>query len=535
MAMRADGENTYCFAGYTLDLKRGCLHDAEGEIELRPKSFELLHYLIENAGRLVSKEELIKAVWSRVVVTDESLTQCVSDVRRALGDGRQRLIKTLPRRGYMFIAPVSPAVTGQTAALPGIDRRTPPGHVAPRLSIVVLPFVSLDSDPDAEHFADGLTDDLRMELSRISGSFVIARGTASTYKGRKVDTKQIGRELGVRYLLEGSVRRDDNRVRVAAHLADTETGAQIWADRFDKHRTHLLEMQSEIVTRLARALRFRLIQAESRRVQREPRNDLDAVDLTMRAKALLQRPLSLETNASARKLFEQAVVVDERENRAWLGIAITHVIDVLHFVIDGAERHRKIELAHQALEQALSIDPSGASVHYVRGHLFLLHGMLSQAAASFEDAISRNASYADAYWALGSTKLKLRQPQEAITIADKGIAISPYDGNVWVAHRSAGAAAFVLGNEVLALIRLRHAWQQNRRIASVGCLFAAMAMQAGYANEARAALAEIKRLHPGYTIDQITETFLTAFLDSMSSARIKRLLERLRDLGLPDE
>jgi TolB-like protein len=535
--MRANGETTYCFAGYTLDLDRGCLHGADGEIELRPKSFEVLRYLIENAGRLVSKEELINAVWPRVVVADESLTQCVSEVRRALGDGSQLLIRTVPRRGYLFAAPVSRGVTnGQAAPLPDIDRPTPPPPVAPRLSIVLLPFVSLGSDADAGHFAEGLTDDLRTDLSRISGSFVIAGGTASTYKGRKVDAKQIGKELGVRYVLEGSVRRDDNRVRVAAHLADTETGAQIWADRFDKHRTHFLEMQSEIVTRLARALRFQLILAESRRAQREPRNGLDAVDLTLRAKALLERLLSPETNASARKLFEQAVVLDERANSAWLGIAATHMLDVLHFVIDGAERNRKTELAHQAVEQALSIEQSGASVHYVRGYLFLSQGMLPQAAISFENAISRNASYADAYWGLASTKLLLGQPQEAITMADMGMAISPYDHNLWVAHYSAGMAAFLLGNEAMALMRLRQAWQLNRRIPSLGSNFAAIATRAGHASEARAALAEIRRIHPSYTIRQFGESICyTTLLDSKLSGRFRRLLETLRDLGLPAE
>jgi adenylate cyclase len=530
--MGASGENTYRFAGYALDLKRGCLHGAAGEIRLRPKSFEVLRHLIENAGRLVSKEELLKTVWPRLVVADESLTQCVSDVRRALGDGSQGLIRTVPRRGYMFLAPVSrDAWNEQPVASLDSGRE---GRVAPRLSIVVLPFLSLNSEPDAEHFADGLTDDLRRDLSRISGSFVIARGTAATYKSRRIDAKQLGWELGVRYVVEGSVRRDENWVRVAAHLADTETGAQIWADRFDRQRAPLLEMQSSIVTRLARVLTFQLIQAESRRMQREPRKGLDAIDLTMRAKALLLTPQSPETNASARSLFEQAVDVDERANSAWLGIAATHVLDVLIFVSDRAERNRKIELAHQAVEQAASIEHSGTSMHYLRGHLFFSQGLLPQAAVSFENAISRNSSYADAYWALGSMKLFQHRLEEAITLADKGIAISPYDQNIWIAHYSAGAAAFLLGNETLALSRLRQAWQQNPRIASAGCLFAAMAMQAGQVNEALRVLAEIRRLHPGYTIDEISETdYMTTFLYSRWSARFGRLLKNLRDVELP--
>jgi TolB-like protein len=213
----------FTFEGYTLDLTRGCLRAASGEIKLRPKCFELLHYLVENLGRLVVKDELAQAVWPNVIVSDDSLAQCISDIRNALNDVERRIIKTIPRQGYLFAAPVSISAIEDTSHSPVF--------APPRLSIVVLPFANLSGYPDQEYFADGVTDDLTTDLSRISGSFVIARSTAFTFKSRPVDVKQIGRELGVRYVLEGSVQRAGDQVRMNVQLIDAEGGAHVWAER----------------------------------------------------------------------------------------------------------------------------------------------------------------------------------------------------------------------------------------------------------------------------------------------------------------
>src|SRR6266478_3322526 len=197
--MRSVRREVLGFEGYTLDLIRGCIRDASGEIELRPKSFELLCYLVGNAGRLVPKDELVNVVWPNIIVSDDSLARCVSDVRHVLNDRDRHIIKTVPRRGYLFAAPVT---ISPSEAVPPLLVATPP-----RLSIVVLPFTNLSSDPEQEYFADGITDDLTTDLSRVDGSFVIACSTAFTYKGKSTDVKRVGRELGVRYVLEGSVRR----------------------------------------------------------------------------------------------------------------------------------------------------------------------------------------------------------------------------------------------------------------------------------------------------------------------------------------
>ena len=238
------------FAGFALDRDSAILRRGEQVIPLRNKAFEVLRHLVENAGRLVVKDEFMWAVWPDAFVTDDSLVQCVRDVRRALDDRTQQLIKAVPRRGYVFAAPVHEA----SFAVPTIrsaDR-------LPRLSVAVMPFVNLSGDPEQEFFADGLTDDLTTDASHIGDSFVIARNTAFTYKGKSTDARDVGRDLGVRYLLEGGVQRGGKRLRVNVRLVDTETAREVWAERFDGDRVDLFKTQDDITGRVARALELEL-------------------------------------------------------------------------------------------------------------------------------------------------------------------------------------------------------------------------------------------------------------------------------------
>jgi len=244
------------FREYTLDAMRGTLRAADGEIELRPKCFEVLRYLVENANRLVTKQELIKAIWPDVVVTDDSLTQCVSEVRHALRDEEQAIIKTVPRRGYRFASPVSTSdsETVLVSALEGTRR--PEGNydlsLRPELpqptrpSIAVLPFINLSDDPQQDCFGDGIAEDIITELSRFSELMVIARNSTFQFKGKTTDVRQIGRELGVGYVLEGSVRKDGKRIRLTAQLIDAATGAHRWAERYDRDLNSVFAIQDEV-------------------------------------------------------------------------------------------------------------------------------------------------------------------------------------------------------------------------------------------------------------------------------------------------
>jgi len=225
----------YFFEDYSFDTDRRELRRGPGVIPTTPQVFDLLDFLIRNRDRVVSKDDLIRAVWNGRIVSDAALTTRLNAARAAIGDDgdKQRLIKTLPRKGCRFVGAVEEEQTPATASASSAvqnDGTTQRSPSPPRLSIVVLPFANLSSDPEQDYFVDGVTESLTTDLSRISGSFVIGRHTAFTYKAKAVDLKQVGRELNVRYVLEGSVQRRDSRLRVNVKLIDAETGTHLWAD-----------------------------------------------------------------------------------------------------------------------------------------------------------------------------------------------------------------------------------------------------------------------------------------------------------------
>ena len=229
---------SFTFESFTLDLDRLCLQGPSGRQDLRRKSFDVLCYLVEHAGRVVTREELTKAVWLDVVVGDESLTHCIGEIRRAIADQDQRIIKTVPRRGYLVDVPISAsdaAATQSSESAKAAARGEVPSLALPdRPSIAVLAFTNMSGDPGQEYFSDGITEDIITDLSRFSELFVIARNRASSTRENRADIRQIGRELGVRYVLEGSVRRAGDRVRISAQLIDAVTGAHRWGERYDR-------------------------------------------------------------------------------------------------------------------------------------------------------------------------------------------------------------------------------------------------------------------------------------------------------------
>ncbi len=238
----AASEAVYRFEGFALDLARGALLDSSGaEVALRAKAFELLRLFVTNAGRLLDRDTINRALWADVIVTDDAITQCVRDIRRALDDAQQQTIRTIPRRGYIFAA----SVTAESEQRPYLSpTEHPPFPDQP--SIAVLAFTNMSGDQGQEYLSDGIADDIITELSRTRSLFVIARNSSFTYRGKAVDVKQVSRELGVRYVLEGSVRRSGDRIRVVAQLADAESGNHVWAERYDRAIEDVFAVQDEI-------------------------------------------------------------------------------------------------------------------------------------------------------------------------------------------------------------------------------------------------------------------------------------------------
>src|SRR6266542_407648 len=337
---------------------------------------------------------------------------------------------------------VSPPAAVQAPASPQSVPASANIKPVPRLSIVVLPFTNLSNDPEQEYFADAVTDDLTTDLSRISGSFVIARNTAFTYKGKPVDAKQIGEELGVRYVLEGSIRRLGEQVQVNVQLIDAETGAHVWADRFETDRTNLAKAQSEITGRLARTLHLELVEAIGRRIELE--KNPDARDLAMRGYASYFRPVTATRLQEARRDFEQALELDPESVDARTGIASV-------FLRAGAvgwskSREQDMARADRLLREALERDGNDARAHFAMGWLRRDQHRFIESRIELEKAIALDRNFATAMLQLVWTLQALGEPAAAIPHIEKGLRLDPRSPFLYAYYAALGQSHLLLGH-----------------------------------------------------------------------------------------
>jgi TolB-like protein len=417
-----------------------------------------------------------------------------------------------------------------TSAQPTPSPAAPSVHT-PRLSIVVLPFADLGGDKEQDYFVDGITENLTTDLSRIPGAFVIARNTAFTYKGKAVDARQIGRELGVRYVMEGSVQTSENRIRVSAQLIDAESGAHLWAERFDKLRLDLFDMQDEITTRLARALGVELVAAESRRAERERPDSMDAIDLSMRGWALMNQPFSADNARKARHLFEAALRLDERNVDALVGLADTHIRDVLNFLSENPTE--QMRLAEVAVSNAMTFAPNNALAYFARGTLFYALRAPDQALRYYELAIGLNRNYPWAHAQAGVIKIILGLASETEGHVAQAIRLSPRDPSLDVWHAYSGTADLHLERLDQAVERLRLATNINPKNAV--CYFhlaAALALADRHA-EAAAARRAGQQLLPHFTIARYRAEARGDNLIYLAGR--ERICDGMRKAGIPEE
>ena len=364
---------------------------------------------------------------------------------------------------------------------------------APRLSMVVLPFANLSNDPQQEYFADGITDDLITDVSRIEGSVVIARNTAFTYKGKQLDARKIGRELGVRYVVEGSVQRSEKAVRINVQLVDAETGAQLWAERFDRDVGDLFALQNEITARVARALQSQLAIAEAAR----PTTHRDALDYILRGRAEVTKPISRETYQAAIHDFETALLLDPNspDAQAWLAGALS--VRALDELSDTPKEdlHRAEELDARALAAA----PNSALAHYVRGQLLRAQGRCSEAIPEYETAISLDRSRAPAYAHVGWCKFLSGSMDSAIPYLEQAIHLSPHEPGIAAWYGRIGVMQLLQGNVDEALLSLERARSENARLPFVHAYLAAAYATMADHDRAAKELADAQRLGMGYS------------------------------------
>jgi TolB-like protein/Flp pilus assembly protein TadD len=488
----------YLFEEYAFDTARRELCRGPDVIPVTPQVFDLLAYLIRHRERVVTKDDLVGAIWNGRIVSDAALTTRLNAARCAIGDSgaEQRLIKTLPRKGFRFVGQVREAreVAGPN---PG-DAPESALAVPDKPSIAVLPFENMSGDPGQEYFADGMVEEIITALSRFKWLFVIARNSSFTFKGKAVDIKEVGRQLGVRYVLEGSVRKSAGKVRIAGQLIDAVTGAHIWADRFERDLTDVFALQDELTVAVVSAIEPKLLQTEIEMATRRPLENLTAYDLYLRAR----QKMFLRTQegfAETIRLAHRALDLDPRSISAAVVAANGHLNNVvLRFSTDPQfDRREAVRLARLAFsldendERALST--AGLVTAFFIGDL--------ETAIDYSDrAVATNPNSYIVWNYRGWIYQVAGQYEEAIRSFERGIHVSPLDPVIHNYLAGIGCALIELRRFDEAVAFFKRALRQN---SSDGIAFRGLASALAHLGrdaEAREALARLLEVDPTFTM-----------------------------------
>jgi TolB-like protein len=469
-------------------------------------------------------------------VVADRLSLSFGTYRRHLATARDRLARwlweswQLARAQSELSSAAGATPNGEDLQEKAIISRDEGEPAAPRLSLVILPFLNIGGSTQDDHRVDGITETLTTDLSRCSGVFVISRSTASTYKGKPLDTRLIGRELGVRYVLEGSVQRAAKRIRVNVQLVDAESGAHLWAERFDKRCGDLLDMQDEVTTRVARNIHIQLIAAESQRAAREHPDRLDAVDHALRGRAAWNQHLSLEAARRARQFFEAALRLDEKNVDALLGFANTHMWEVHMYASD--DRAGQIRLAEAAATKALALSPDCAEAHVTYGTILNAMRMPERALREFQLAVGLDPKLATAHAYLGLTKLFLGRARGTRAHVEEAMRLSSSDPLLFHWHFFIAVADIHLGRVVHALENLRKSVEINPNWGLSQFVLAGALALAGLLAEAAEACAVARPLAPNFTIAKYRAEAVSD--NAVYLALREHFCEGLRLAGVPE-
>jgi TolB-like protein/class 3 adenylate cyclase len=405
------------------------------------------------------------------------------------------------------------------------------GQEPPRLSIVVLPFVNMSGDPEQDYFVDGVTESLTTDLSRIDGSIVIGRSTAFTYKGKNVDLRRLGRELNVRYVLEGSVQRSGGRMRVGVQLIDAESGSHLWAERFDKPVDDLFDMQDEIVGRLANALYAQLTAAEARRAERAP--NPDSMDVWFQGRACLTKGFTADILARARHFFERALTLDPANVRALVELAVVDLASALMLFPD--DRAQRLAAAEAAVNRALSLTPNFPSAHLILGTVKTWTNRPLEGIRECERALELNRNQAEAHAQIGAAKILLGRAEETEAHIQQALRLSPHDTFAFVWYTIAGGAKLHVGKEEEAVAWLRRSIEGSRNYSTSRFLLAAALAHLGRLAEARSVAEAGLAIVPTFTIARFRAVASASSDNPLCLAGWERIIEGLRKAGVPEE
>lgn len=515
-------EQTFKVADWLVDPRANRIQQGDHTVVLEPKVMRVLVCLAARAGEVMSREQLEAEAWAGVIVGYDALTNAIIKLRKAFDDDPRHphIIETLSKKGYRLVAPVQGveamampetpsrshwwaaaaalglltilALWWQPWTAPTSPDSSPPTVVPDKPSIAVLPFVNLSGKEELGYFSDGITDEIITALSKLSGLFVISRTSSFTYKEQLIDIKQVGQKLGVRYVLEGSVRRSGGRVRVTAQLIDANTGFQLWAERYDRKLTDSLDLQDEITKRIVASLSIELSAAEQRTLAKRYTNDMEAFDYFLRGQALLVRH-SKDANERARDMFAKAIERDPVFARAYAALALTYA-DAYRFFwssdVDVAGR-QAVDIA----QKAVALDTDSPQANWVLGYVELfVSDNPKRAIESGRRALAFEPNNADGHALLAVSYIYAGQPDRARDLIQRAMRLNPHYPSQYPSVL--GYAHFFSGRYDDARVALQEALEQNPERLPPNVYLAATYVRAGQLDEARWQAKMIRSIDP---------------------------------------
>ena len=520
------------FDDYTLDTDRRELRRGSEPIAVEPQVFDLLIYLVQNRDHVVSKNDLIATVWEGRIVSESTLTSRINAARKAIGDSGedQKLIRTIARRGFRFVGAVRTQSNGSEPAFAGgptLDELNPRSHPglppSDRPAIAVLPFINMSGDPDQEYFSDGITEDIITALSKLRWFFVIARNSSFIYKGKSVHLRQVADELGVGYVVEGSVRKSGDRVRITVQLNDAATGSHIWAEHYDRGLVDVFAVQDEITEAIVAAVEPQLYARESFRAQRKHPDNMDAWDLVMRALSHYWR-VTRQDNVVAQALLEKAIAIDPNYGQALGVLAATYTFG---FHMGWAEGATAVPVAERAALAAIRADSEDPWAHHALGCVYLLSRRFDDSLAEFELALRLNRNFLLAQGFYGLALSYCGRWEEADRAARRALCLSPRDPFSAIFTGIAAYAQFVGRNYSEAMRLAREAVRQRGDFVGAHRVLTAAAGMAGHNDIAAAALQELRRAQPNISLAWIANE-----MPIMQVSELEHYLEAFRRAGL---
>ncbi|APG15743.1 TolB-like protein/cytochrome c-type biogenesis protein CcmH/NrfG [Bradyrhizobium elkanii] len=493
----------FMFRDHLLDTDRRELSREQVPVAVEPQVFDLVVHLMENRDRVVSKDELIDKIWHGRSVSESTLTSRINAARKAIGDSgaNQALIRTIARKGFRFVGAVQ---TQRGAALPELGRvaQAPQAALAlpDRPAIAVLPFTNMSGDREQDYFSDGISEDIITALSKLRWFFVVARNSSFVYKGRAVHMHEVARELGVRYVLEGSVRRSGDRLRISAQLNDVSTGSHLWAERYDRELADIFAVQDEITEAIVAAIEPQLYTAESFRAQQKPPGSLDAWDLVMRALSHYWR-ITHEDNAAAQGLLEQATAIDPTYGKA-LGLLATSHIFGAH--MGWADMAMTVPVAERAALAAVEADREDAWAHHGLAYTYLFRRRFDDALAEFELTLQLNPNFAMAHAFYGVTLCYAGRWRDGDAAARRALRLSPRDPLAAIYCGVAAYAQFIGRNYEGAVQMARESMRQRADFVGAHRVLTAAAGMLGDPQLAAYALRGLQRTQPGISLAWLT-------------------------------